>query len=46
MDDYEMTHIAFRSMKDVPCSFSRSSVKFQGHTGRKIDDLDTIEQDY
>ena len=44
MDDYEMTRIAFRSMKDVPYCFSWSSVKFQGHTGQKID-LILFEQD-
>ena len=37
-----MTHIASRGMEEVPCSFSRSFVKFEGHMGRKIDDLDPI----
>ena len=34
---YEMTHIAFRSMEEVLYCFLRSSVKFQGHMGWKID---------
>ena len=38
-DGYEMTQIAFRSMVDMPYCFSMSSVKFQGHTGRKIEAL-------
>ena len=37
-----MTHIASRGMEEVPCSFSRSFVKFEGHMGRKIDDFDPI----
>ena len=42
MDGYEMTYIASRTMEGVPDSFSRSSVKFQGHMSRKIDALDPI----
>ena len=30
-----MTHIAFRSMEEVLYCFTKSSVKFQGRTGRK-----------
>ena len=37
MDGNEMTHIASRSIEEVSYSISRSSVKFQGHTGWKID---------
>ena len=37
-----MTHIASRGMEEVPCSFSISFVKFEGHMGRKIDDFDPI----
>ena len=34
-----MIHRAWGSIEEVPYGFSRSSIKFQGHTGRKIDDL-------
>ena len=37
-----MTRIASRGMEEVPCSFSRSFVQFEGHMGRKIDDFDPI----
>ena len=37
-----MTHIASRGMEEVPCSFSMSFVKSEGHLGRKFDDLDQI----
>ena len=30
-----MMHKAWSSTEEVPCCFSRSSVKFQGHTGQK-----------
>ena len=33
---YEMMHKAWSSMEKVPYCFSRSSVKFQGHTAVKI----------
>ena len=36
MDGYEITHIAYRSMEEVPYCLSRSTVKFQGHTGEEI----------
>ena len=32
---YEMMHKVWSSIEKVPYSFSRSSVKFQGHTGQK-----------
>ena len=35
-DGYEMMHRARRSIIEVPYCFSRSSVKFQGHTALKI----------
>ena len=35
-------HKAWRSVEEVPYCFSRSSIKFHGHTGRKIDDLNPI----
>ena len=35
-------HKAWCSVVEVPYYFSRSSIKFQGHTGRKIDDLNWI----
>ena len=34
-----MMHKAWRSVEEVPYCFSRSSIKFHGHTGGKIDDL-------
>ena len=33
---YEMMHKAWSSIEEVPYCFSRSSVKFQGHTALKI----------
>ena len=39
-DIYEMMHKAWNSIEEVPYCFSRSSVKFQGHTGQKIADFD------
>ena len=33
---YEMLHKAWSSIEEVPYCFSRSSVKFQGHTALKI----------
>ena len=35
-----MMHKAWSSIEEVPYCFSRSSVKFQGHTGQKIADFD------
>ena len=37
---YEMMHKAWNNIGGVPYRFSRSSVKFQGHTGQTIDDFD------
>ena len=37
-----MMHKAWCNLEEVPYNFSRSSIKFQGHTGRKIDDLNPI----
>ena len=37
IDGYKMTHLAFRSMEEMPYCFLWSFVKFQGHTSRKID---------
>ena len=37
---YEMMHKACSSMEEVPYCFSRSSVKLQGHTAKKIVDFD------
>ena len=37
-----MMHKAWCNVEEVPCCFPRSSIKFQGHTGWKIDDLDQI----
>ena len=35
-----MMHKAGRSIEEVPCSFSRWSVNFQGHMGQKIAKMD------
>ena len=35
-DGYEMMHKAWKIIEEVPYCFSRSSVKFQGHTALKI----------
>ena len=37
-----MMHKAWCNLEEVPYNFSRSSIKFQGHTGRKIEDLNPI----
>ena len=37
-----MMHQAWCSIEDVPYNFSTSSIKFQGHTSWKMDDLDQI----
>ena len=37
---YEMLHKAWSSIEEVPYCFSRSSVKFQGHTALKINKFD------
>ena len=37
---YEMMHKAWSSVDEVPYCFSRSSVKFQGHTALKIAEFD------
>ena len=39
-DGYEMMHRARSSIVEVPYCFSRSSVKFQGHTAQKIVEFD------
>ena len=39
---YEMMQKASSSIEEVPDCFSGSSIKFQGHTGWKIDDLNPI----
>ena len=38
-----MMHKAWSSLEEVPFCFSRSSVKFQGHTGQRIADFDLIK---
>ena len=35
---FEMMHKAWRTIEEVPYCFVRSFIKFQGHTGWKIDD--------
>ena len=37
-----MMHKAWCTIEEMPYYFSRSSIKFQGHTGWKIDDLSEI----
>ena len=37
-----MIHKAWCSIEEVPYYFSRSYIKYQGHTGWKINDLDQI----
>ena len=37
-----MMHKAWCNLEGVPYNFSRSSIKFQGHTDWKIDDLNPI----
>ena len=37
-----MMHKAWCNVEEVPYTFSRSSINFQGHTGWKIDDLNRI----
>ena len=39
---FEMMHKAWRSIEEVPYCFSWSSIKFHGHTGRKIDDFNPV----
>ena len=34
-----MMHKAWRSIEEVPYCFFRSSIKFQGYMGKKMDDL-------
>ena len=34
-DGFEMKHKVWYSIEEVPCSFSRSSIKFKGHKGQK-----------
>ena len=40
INGYEMMHKAWSSIEEVPYCFSRSSVKFQGHTALKIIEFD------
>ena len=35
-----MMHKAWSSIEEVPYCFSRSYIKLQGHTAKKIDDFD------
>ena len=37
-----MIHKAWSSIEEVPYCFWRSSIKYQGHTGWKIDDLNPV----
>ena len=39
---FEMIHKTWHCKEDMPYCFSRSSIKFQGHLGWKIDDLNPI----
>ena len=40
IEGYQMMHKAWGSMEEVPDCFSRSSVKFRGHTGHKFTHFD------
>ena len=40
--DLKMMHKAWRTIEEMPYCFSRSSIKFQGHTGWKIYDFNPI----
>ena len=42
INGYEMMHIAWSSIEEVPYSFSRSSVKLKGHTAKKSSILTQI----
>ena len=42
-DGYVTMQKAWSGIEEVPYCFSRSSVKFQGHGGHKIDEFDWIE---
>ena len=37
---YQMMHKAWSKIEEVPYSFSRPSIKFQGHTGQNISNFD------
>ena len=39
---FEMMHKACCSINEVPCCYYKSSIKIQGHTGWKINDLNPI----
>ena len=39
-DGFEMIYKAWSSIEEVPCCFSRSSIKFQSHTGQKTANFD------
>ena len=41
-DVFEMMHKAWRNIEEVPFHFFRSSIKFEGHTGKKIDNFKPI----
>ena len=41
-DVFEMIHKAWRSIEEVPYNFSRPAIKFQGHTGNKINDVNPV----
>ena len=41
-DGFEMMHNVWHSIEVVPYCFFRSSIEFQGHTGRKINNLNPV----
>ena len=41
-DGFEMMHKAWCCIEEMPHCFSRSCIKFRGHTGQKFDDLNKI----
>ena len=39
-DGFEMMHKTWRGIEEVPYCFSRSSINFQGHAGKKVANFD------
>ena len=42
-DGFEMMHKAWSSIEEVSYYFSRSSIKFQGHTGQKSRQIERFQ---
>ena len=41
-DGFEIMHTAWHGIEQVPYCFARSSIKFEGHMRRKINDFNPI----